>query len=70
MLLKQARMACWKRWAAKRESEEMKEGAWLEPIQAVLQRKSTEPWTDKHRKVTRKLVAEGGWLQKRLHPFS
>ena len=39
--------------------EELKEGVWLEPAQAVLRRKTSESWTDKHRKV-RKWVAEGG----------
>ena len=32
MLLNQARQAYWKRWAAKHEHEELKEGVWLEPI--------------------------------------
>ena len=31
MLLKLARMACWKKWAAKHECGELKEGVWLEP---------------------------------------
>ena len=59
MLLKQAWMACWKRRAAKHECEELK----LEPVQAVLRRKTNEAWTDRHRHVTRKLVVEGGWVQ-------
>ena len=42
MLLKQARMVHWKRWAAKRECEELKEEVRLEPIQAVLRRKTNE----------------------------
>ena len=41
MLLKQARMVHWKRWAAKR-GEELKEEVRLEPIQAVLRRKTNE----------------------------
>ena len=60
MLLKQARMAYWKRWAAKHECEELKEGVWLERIQAMRRRKTNETWTDKHRNVTRKLVV---WKQ-------
>ena len=36
MLLKQARMVCWKRLSAKHEYDELKEGVWLEPIQAML----------------------------------
>ena len=35
MLLKQEKMDQWKRWAAKHECEELKDGAWLQPIQAV-----------------------------------
>ena len=64
MLLKQARMIYWKRWAAKHECEELEEGVWLEPIQAVLRRQTNEVWTEKHRHVTRKLVVEGGRVQK------
>ena len=48
-----------KKWAAKHECEELKEGVWLEPIQAMLRRKTNEAWTDKHRIVMRKLVVEG-----------
>ena len=66
VLLKQARAVNWKKWAAKHECEELKEGVWLELIQAMLRPKTNEAWTDKHRNVTRKLVVEGGWLQKRL----
>ena len=33
---------------------------------AILRRKTDETWTDKHRNVMRKLVVEGGWVQKRL----
>ena len=40
--------------------KELKEGVWLEPIQASLRRKTDEAWTDKHRNTTRKLVVEGG----------
>ena len=66
VLLKQAKMVCWKSWAAKHACEELKEGVWLEPIQAVLRRKTNESWTDKHRNVMRKLVVEG-WVQNRLY---
>ena len=55
MLLKQARMVS-KRWAAMRDCEELKEGVRLEPIQAMLRRKSNEEWTDKRRYVMRGLV--------------
>ena len=33
----------------------------------MLRRKSNEAWTDKHCNVTRKLVVEEGWVQKRLY---
>ena len=56
MLLRQARIVYWKRWAAKHECEELTEGVWLEPIQAMMRRTISEAWTDKHRHVTRKLV--------------
>ena len=38
VLLKQAREAYWKRWAAKHEHEELKEGVWLEPIEALIRK--------------------------------
>ena len=41
------------------ECDELMEGVWLEPIQAMLQRRTNKTWTDKHRHVTRKLVVEG-----------
>ena len=46
-----------KKLAATHEGAELKEGVWLEPIQAML----------KHRNAMRTLVVEGGWVQKRLH---
>ena len=39
----------WKKWAAKHEYEELKEGAWLEPGFALLRKKVRENWTEKHR---------------------
>ena len=56
----------WENWAAKHEDEEMKAGVWMEPVQAVLRRKTTEAWTEKHQHVTKKLFVEGGWVQKRF----
>ena len=56
---------CWKKWAAKHEYEELKEGAWLEPELALLGKKVKENWTEKHRNVARKIFLEGGWTQKR-----
>ena len=67
VLLKQARMVYWMKWAATHECEELKERVWLEPIQATLRRKTNEEWTDKHLNAMRKLVVEGGCVQKRLH---
>ena len=42
MLLQQARSVYWKKWAAKYENEELKEGTWLEPALAVLRKKTKE----------------------------
>ena len=53
----------WKKWAAKHECEELKEGAWLEP--GLLRKKVRENWTEKHRNVARKIFLEGGWTQKK-----
>ena len=59
MLSKQAMKVCWKKFGSKaRECEELKEGVWLEPVQAIMRRKTNEVWTDEHRNVTRKLVEE------------
>ena len=66
MQLQQARTVYWKKWAAKHDYEELKEGIWVEPALALLRKKTKEEWTEKHRKVARKLVLEGGWVQKRL----
>ena len=65
MLLKQARitLVANPEGAAKHECGELKEGVWLEPIQALLRRKTNDAWTDKYLNVTRKLVVEGGWVQ-------
>ena len=52
---------------AKHECEDVKEGVWMEPSQAVLRRRTKEARTDKHRNVTRKLVVEGGWVQKSFY---
>ena len=55
-----------KKMLLKKTSQELKEGVWLEPIQASLRRKTRELWTDKHRHVTRKLAVERGWVQKKI----
>ena len=39
---------------------------WLEPGLALLRKKATGVWTEKHRNVARKIFLEGGWTQKRL----
>ena len=67
MFLQQARKVYWKKWAAKHEYEELMEGTWLEPALALLRKKAKEDWTEKHRKVARKLVWDGGWVQKKLY---
>ena len=53
MLLQQTRTVFWKKWAAKREYEELKEGIWLELALALLRKKTKEEWTEKHRNVAR-----------------
>ena len=63
MLVQSARSVYWKKWAAKHECEELKEGAWLEP--GLLRKKVRENWTEKHRNVARKIFLEGGWTQKK-----
>ena len=65
----EARSENWKKWAAKHEYEELKEGAWLEPGLALFRKKVKENWTEKHRNVARKLFLEGGWTHKRLLDF-
>ena len=57
MLLGQARSTCWRKWAAKHENEELKEGIWLEPALALLRKQTKEGWTDKHRNTARKIGA-------------
>ena len=47
MLVQQARSVHWKKWAAKHEYEELKEGIWLEPALALLCKKTKEEWTEK-----------------------
>ena len=65
MLTHQGRTIYWKRWAAKHENEELKEGIWLEPALALLRKK--EDWIEeKHRNVARKLLLEGCWVQNKL----
>ena len=62
MLLGQARSTYWRKWAAKHDNVELKEGTWLEPGLGS----AAKGDTDKHRNAARKLVLEGGWIQKRV----
>ena len=55
MLVQQTRSVYWKKWAAKHEYEELKEGLWLEPALALLRKRTNEEWTEKHRNVERKM---------------
>ena len=55
-----------KKWAAKHELEELKEGAWIDPAPVLMRKKAKGVWTEKHRNVARKIFLEGGWTQKRL----
>ena len=66
MLVQRARSVYWKKWAAKHEYEELKEGAWLDPGLTLLRKKAKENWTEKHRHVARKIFLEGDETQKRL----
>ena len=66
LLVRQARSVSWKKWAAKHEYEELKVGIWLEPALALLRKKTKEEWAEKHRHAARKMVLEGGWVQKQL----
>ena len=54
MLLQQAR-TYWKKWAAKHEYEELKEGVWLEPALVLLRKKTKEDWTEKASNCCQKL---------------
>ena len=67
MLLKRARSTYWKKWAAKHEYAELKEGILLEPALALLRRKTKEEWTDKHRNVARNLVPQGLVTRRKVH---
>ena len=40
MLFGQARSTYWRKWAAKHENEELKDGIWLEPALALLRKKT------------------------------
>ena len=46
MLLQRARTVHWKKWAAKHDYEEWKEGIWLEPALALLRKKTKGDWTE------------------------
>ena len=65
-LVQRDRSVNWKKWAAKHEHEELKEGVWLEPALALLRKKVRRDWTEKHCDVARRFFLEGGWVQKRL----
>ena len=56
----------WKKWAAKHECEELKEGVWIDPVPVMQDRKWSATRTSKHRNGMRKLGIEGGWVQKKL----
>ena len=54
MLLKQARMVCWKKWAATHEYEELKEVVWSRA-------KERQRLVDRHAPIVmRRLGVEGG----------
>ena len=45
MLLQRAGTDYWKKWAAKHEIEELREGVWLELAVALLRKKTKGDWT-------------------------
>ena len=49
MLVQTTRSVYWKKWSARHEYEELKEGVWLEP--ALLRKKTKKEWTEQHRNV-------------------
>ena len=67
MLVPRVRSVYWKKWTAKYEYEELKEGAWLERGLTPKRKKERENWTEKHRIVARKIFLEGGWTQKEAY---
>ena len=56
----------WKKWPAKHEYEELKEGTRLASGLALLRKKVTVNWNEKHRNVARKIFVEGGLDAKKL----
>ena len=67
MLRRQAKEVVEKRWATKHEYEELTDGVWVEPLQALPIRKTNQKRTAKHVNVARKLIVEGGCTQQRLY---
>ena len=51
MLVQRARSVYWKKWAAKHEHEELKEGVWLEPRLTLLRKKVRKDRTEEQRNV-------------------
>ena len=65
-LIQRTKEVQWKKWAAKHECEELKEGVRIDPVPVMQERKWSVTRTSKHRNGMRKLVIEGGWAQTRL----
>ena len=57
MLVQRARSGYSKKWAAKHEHEELKEGVYFEPVLAHFRKKAKGDWTEEHRNVARKLMS-------------
>ena len=66
MLVQQARSVRWKKWAAKHEYEELKEGVWLEPAQALLGKKRWKNGLTNIEMLRGNYVWKEGWVQKGL----
>ena len=47
-LVQRARSVYWKKWAAKHEQEEPKEGAWIDPALVLSRQKAKGVWTERH----------------------
>ena len=56
-----ARKVYWKEWAAKHEHEKLKDGVWVEHIQALFRNHAVGTWTGKHLNRAIKIVIEEGW---------
>ena len=64
-LMRHAKNVHWQRWAKKHEIEELKEGVWFEPVEALLKIKVNHRCTARHGAPARSWVIGGAWAQKK-----